>query len=354
MADRRIGKRYHNGRKEQSKYPHLSILFEAFYNAKIAEGVSPRTLETYQKCYEYLCEYLTLINKIHYLNSVTTEVLRGYITWMLKSKRKWEGHAHKAERDKTVGLSPVTVNTRLKGLRTMFNFLFVEEIIASNPFDKIKPVREPVNKIVIMNSDQMRRILKESNKRTYAGFRDYVFMTLLIDGFFRISTALSIKRSDINFGTGIVRISAERLKSRRSIAVPVERSTLRLIMELIKENMEAGFDSELIFLTNFGEPISRNRMRDRIKQHATAAKVEINVYPHLFRHSAATLFIENGGDPRYLAEILGHSDLRQIMRYTHLSEDSIKEQHAKFSPIKNVIGGKSSSRRIKRLREAEF
>ncbi|MFB6362510.1 tyrosine-type recombinase/integrase [Paenibacillus elgii] len=345
-TDQRIGKRYKNDRNVRAKHASMDELYETFFNAKVAEGVSKRTLETYEENYRFLCDFLAMTDTPREINSVTPEVLRKYITWMLRSKRKWEGHAHKAERDKTAGLSAVTVNTRMKGLRTMFNFLYNEDLIETNPFHKVKPVREPENEIQIMTAEQLERLLKAPDKRTYAGFRDYVFMSLLVDGFYRINEALNLKKSDINFETGMTYVTAERVKTRRSKSVPLEKSTLRALSDLIKENAE--FDTDYIFLTNYGSLISDDRMRDRIKQHAKKAGLEIRVYPHLFRHTAATMFLENGGDVRFLAEILGHADLRMVLRYTHLSKKSVKEQHGKFSPINNVMSGLSKQRKIKR------
>jgi len=265
---------------------------------------------------------------------------------MLKEKRKWEGHAHKAEKDKTVGLSPVTVNTRLKGLRTMFNFLYDEDYIQNNPMAKIKPVIEPESEIEVMSGEQLERLLKMPNRKTYVGFRDFVFMNVLIDGFFRLNEAVKIKVSDIDFNLELITIPANNVKVRRSKKVPISKGTLRLLADLIKENED--FDSEFIFLTNYGENIADDRMRDRIKIYAEKAGLEINVYPHLFRHSAATIYLENGGEVRFLAEMLGHRDLRMVMRYTHLSKKSVKEMHSKYSAIHNITNKLSKDRRTHR------
>lgn len=344
--DKRSGKRYKSERSVRTKNESLAGLYETFFNAKVAEGVSKRTLESYEENYRFLCDYMRLVDVPIELISVTPDLLRGYITWMMRTKRKWEGHAHKSEEEKTVGLSAVTVNTRLKALRTMFNFLEAEDMIQTNPFNKVKPVREPESEVQVLTSDQMERLLKTPNKRTYAGFRDYVFMVTLVDGFFRLNEALKLKKSDINFATGMVTVAAEHVKTRKGRSVPLERSTLRIISDLIKENED--FETDYIFLTNYGEPLSDDRMRDRIKEHAREAGIDVRVYPHLFRHTAATMYLENGGDVRFLAEILGHSDLRMVLRYTHLSKNAVKEQHSKFTPIRNVLSGLSKERKIKR------
>ncbi|GGF87891.1 tyrosine-type recombinase/integrase [Paenibacillus abyssi] len=344
--DKRIGRRYKNTRRSGKGPASLDDLYDTFVTAKIAEGVSARTIETYEENYRFLCDYIALEGLPREFDSVTTDLLRSYINWMLTKKRKWEGHAHKSEDEKTVGLSPVTVNTRLKGLRTMFTFLYAEDEIPYNPFDKIKPVKEPEQEIEIMTAEQMERILKSPDRKTYAGFRDFVFMNVLIDGFFRINEALKIRESDINFETGLVTIPAVNAKSRKSKTVPLSRGTLKLLRDLIADN--ADFETDYVFLTNYGDNISDDRMRDRIKQHARKANIDVRVYPHLFRHSAATLYLENGGEIRFLAELLGHADLRMVLRYTHLSKKAVSEMHVKYSPIHNVTGKLSKERRIMR------
>ncbi|BCG59728.1 hypothetical protein PUR_31530 [Paenibacillus sp. URB8-2] len=60
------------------------------------------------------------------------------------------------------------------------------------------------------------------------------------------------------------------------------------------------------------------------------------------------MFLENGGSERYLAEIMGHSDLRMVSKYTHLSQKSIKEKHELFTPMNNVISGLQKGRKTKR------
>lgn len=118
---------------------------------------------------------------------------------------------------------------------------------------------------------------------------------------------------------------------------------MRLLQGLMKECEE--FDSEYVFLTNYGGPLRDDRFRDRLKDYAKKVGIKVRIHPHLFRHTSATLFLENGGTERYLAEIMGHSDLRMVSKYTHLSQKSIKEKHEQFSPMNNVVGGLQKKRK---------
>ncbi|WOZ39800.1 tyrosine-type recombinase/integrase [Paenibacillus polymyxa] len=344
--DNRTGKRYKNDRKTKGATKSLDELFDIFCHAKIAEGRSKRTLEMYQESYNYLCDYLDEVNVERSMTAITPDLLRSYIAYLLHSKRKFDNHPHKHERDKTIGLSPVTVNTKLKSIRTMFRFLEDEGHIDRDPTAKIKKVKEPEKNITIMSSEDLKKILAQPDQRTYAGFRDYVIINVLIDSFMRINEVLTLKKTEVDTEEGVLYLSELITKSRRGRTVPIQQRTARLIRELLKECEE--FDSEYVFLTNYGGPLRDDRFRDRLKGYVKAAGLKMRVHPHLFRHTSATMFLENGGSERYLAGIMGHSDLRMVAKYTHLSDKSIKEKHDQFTPMNNVIGPLQKERKRKR------
>jgi integrase/recombinase XerD len=193
----------------------------------------------------------------------------------------------------------------------------------------------------------MKRLLDVPNKRRFADFRDYVLMVLLIDGMMRISEAINLWKSDFDYKGQTVTIRAAVAKNRKTRTIPLEHRTCRLIKELIAEN-ETDFESEYIFLTNYGEQITRDHFRKRLDKFAEQAGIKKNVHPHLFRHTAATRFLENGGDLRHLQMLLGHSDLRVILRYTHLSDQALRKQHDQFTPLKQVLSAQTLPRKTKR------
>lgn len=68
--------------------------------------------------------------------------------------------------------------------------------------------------------------------------------------------------------------------------------------------------------------ISASYVRYHLKKIQNLAGIETKITPHIIRHCTATL---KGADQRYLAAILGHSDLRSTMRYQHLKVDHLRE-----------------------------
>lgn len=346
MGDRRIGKKYVFQRQIKGSDRQLDDLFDIFITSKISEGRSPRTIESYTEYYRYFCNYLTHAGLEHTLTAVTPNVLRAYMTWMLHSKRKWENHPHKSKENQTLGLSAVTVNTKMKALKAMFRFLHEEGIILVNPAVRIGKLPEPENEIRVLTVDELKRLIAAPNIRTYAGFRDYVAIHVLIDSFARANEILSLKESSIDFKLGMVYFDAEVVKTRRGRSVPLSDRTLRLLRELIKEN--SNFDSEYLFLTNYGELMRDDRLRDRIKQHAISAGIDANVFLHLFRHTSATLFMDKGGSLLHLATIMGHKDARSTMRYATPSARALKESHKAYSPMNDVLKPQNQARKTVR------
>ncbi|EQB35274.1 hypothetical protein M948_19435 [Virgibacillus sp. CM-4] len=323
----------------------LDDLFKVFLSIKTAEGRAKSTIQQYKDNYKYFTAFLEKQNIEKSLNELNRTIFRKYITYMREEVTKFEDHKYKTETQRTKGLSPLTINTRLKTLRVMFQCLFEEEIISFNPILGVKNVPNPQENIEILTIEELRSLLKSPNKSTYAGFRDHTLMHVLIDGMSRISESIKLKESDFDFKHNTATIRASVAKNRKSRTLPLKPLTMRLVRKLIDTNSD--FSTEYVFLTNYGEPISRDHFRKRLYEYADQAKIKKKVHPHLLRHSAATAFLEDGGDIRHLQMLLGHSDLRMVVRYTHLSNKALQNQHAKHSAINKVANKLSRPRKTK-------
>jgi integrase/recombinase XerD len=324
----------------------LDDLFHAYYQAGVAVGRAPDTLKSYVHNYAAFCEYLDEHGVPRELSYITTELGRAYVIWLRDEKQQYNDKSTMPNYKKVVGLLPKSVNTRLKMLKAMFKFLLEDGLIEHDPFYRVKPLADVGREIKVLTVDELSRLLKAPDQRRYRGFRDYVVLNVLIDGMLRINEAMTLRKEDVDMQSGALILRREVVKTRKSRVVPLTKRTLKLIRELNKETEE--FNSEYLFLTTQGNPLTPGRFGRSLKEYADIAGLDKRTYPHLMRHSGATLFLEGGGSARHLQMILGHSSAKMTNHYTHLSDAAVKNNHDEYSALNAVIGNSGKSRKILR------
>lgn len=80
-------------------------------------------------------------------------------------------------------------------------------------------------------------------------------------------------------------------------------------------------------------PIDTKTVWHACEQAAKRAGIQKHVYPHLLRHCFATHLLEAGADLRTLQVLLGHQDLKETIRYLHLST---RHLNATASPLDSL------------------
>jgi len=321
-ADPRKGRRIVKGRtRDLQQVPSENMVtldhaFQIFYSSKKAEGMRERTLEEYVNGWRYFREWLNQKDpEIRFIQQIGAEHLRSYVDYM-SNKRKYSEVPSRKQTGET--LSPYTVAFRLRILRTMFNFLHRENIIGDNPISNIKQPRFDHKEKDTLTEERLEKLLAAPDTSTYAGFRDRTLMMLLADG-------------DLN---------------RKPRMVPISVHVLREVLRLIDEN-QRYFNSDYIFLSNYGEPLKADHFRKRLKLYAKAAGIPVEIVsPHRFRSFFCRQFLMNGGDLFTLLRIVAHASIETTRRYVPMNDEMIRQQHEHFSPIARMGLSRINKRRL--------
>lgn len=67
---------------------------------------------------------------------------------------------------------------------------------------------------------------------------------------------------------------------------------------------------------------------------------DFRMNPHKFRHTFATHFVINGGDPFSLCDLLGHTNIETTKIYVNMSQKDLKTKHAQHSILSNIENAK--------------
>lgn len=236
---------------------------------------------------------------------------------------------------------PKTVKRKIACVRAFINYLEFDEQIASNPISKIHlDFREPFTLPKSLPLSTIQKLLKtvynnaEQQNHSLTGYRDIAVLELLFATGLRVSELCSVTPEDLNLKNGFVRVQGKGARERIIfISNPDTLSALRSYQKsYIKEISESGW----FFVNRLGNRLSEQSVRGIIKKYTEIAKLNGHITPHMFRHSFATLMLEEDVDIRYIQSILGHSSITTTQIYTHVSLNKQKSIMRKKHPRNRI------------------
>ncbi len=307
-------------------------LLEEYQLALQAENKSPRTISWYLDILARYFRFLASKRLLKPIEQMGPAELRAYLLYLQKADR-WSGHPNIGQGKGP--LSPFSIQGHARAVKALWGWLEREGHIQTNRLAKFPLPKVPVKPVDILSMDQIQELLGQIDRLTPTGARHFLIVLLLIDTGLRISELVSITLSNVDLTGGFIKVVGKGQKTR---FVPLSPETRREISRYLKVSRPRLTPSDshylYLFATPDGGPISVNSVQQYLRRLATSAGLDgVRVTPHVLRHSFASAYIANGGNPFTLKEILGHTTLAMTMRYVHLQPSDLQAQHAMFSPV---------------------
>jgi len=233
-------------------------------------------------------------------------------------------------------LSFPSQHTRLVPLKAFFKWLAKENHILYNPASELELPRLhrrlPKHLLTV---EEIERILNQTSLHGAIGIRDRAIIETLYSTGMRRMEAANLKLYDVDLTNGSVMIRGGKGNKDRLIPIG-ERACawIRKYLDEVRPGYVVEPDHGTIFLAEYGEPLVKGRLTDMVRRHIEAAGITKPGSCHLFRHTMATMMLENGADIRYIQAMLGHSSLSTTEIYTQVSIRKLKEIHTATHPAK--------------------
>jgi integrase/recombinase XerD len=230
-------------------------------------------------------------------------------------------------------------HTRLTPIRGFFKWLARQNHILYNPASDIElPRLEKRLPKHILSVKEVETVLGQPDVTTATGLRDRAMLETLYSTGMRRMELIGLKCFDIDAERGTVMI--RQGKGRKDRMIPIGERAIAWIEKYrddVRPELACGADEGVLFLTHLGEAFTPNRLTQLVRDYVDAAKLSKRGSCHLFRHTMATLMLENGADIRFIQAMLGHAELNTTQIYTQVSIRKLKAIHTATHPAKPKI-----------------
>lgn len=274
--------------------------------------MSGKTIDAYQIDLKQLKEYLYTFYSVELIKSVSKEMIKAYL-------------------QKISDYKPKTIKRKIASMKAFFSFYEFENETFINPFRKMKiHLKEPYILPTVMCDSEIKQILEflyrqriqnnRHNGYTYkAQIRNIAIIELLFATGVRVSELSQLQCKDVDLIHAVIKVYGKGSRE-RIIQICSED-----VIAILNEYKELIQPTTSFFINRFGHEISAQSIRLLVKRCVKELKLSKHITPHTFRHTFATLLLEEDVDIKYIQSLLGHSSIVTTQIYTHVNSNKQKK-----------------------------
>ena len=213
------------------------------------------------------------------------------------------------------GLAPRSLARVLSAWRGFYAWLVRHGEAASNPCAGVRAPKAARRLPEALSPDEAVRLVSIEDE-SELGIRDRALFELAYSSGLRVSELTGADLASLDAKAGEMRVTGKGSKTR---IVPVGRAALEAIEAWLAVRAKiARRGEDALFVARSGRRITPREVQRRIKRWAALAGIEVDVHPHMLRHSFASHVLQSSGDLRAVQEMLGHASIASTQVYTHL------------------------------------
>lgn len=278
-------------------HPDITEKVKLFLAAKKLEGLRPLTLKGYGIELRTFGKYMQKP-----VDQISTNDIRNYLGSFTHLKLS-------------------SISRKLSVLKSFFGWLSEEDVIQRDPTKRIKPPKKEQRLPKALSIEEL-EMIREFCLKT----RDRALIEVFYSTGCRLSEIQQLNRQDIDWQNRSAKVFGKGSKEREVFFSSKAIYHLRKYLDSRKDAHPALFVTER-------QPVRRvsNRAIQRlVKIIAVRAGIKKNVHPHVFRHTMATLTLNNGADLVAVQSLLGHANPATTQVYAQITDGRRRDQHRQY------------------------
>ena len=285
------------------------MLIEKFLDyLQFEKNYSSNTLNAYKRDLTQYNKFVVDYNDKLKIEEVNYKIIRSWIVKMVNNN-----------------VSNRSINRKVSSLKSFYNFLIKTETINSSPLIAHTPLKQSKKIQVPFSQDEINSLLdSDFFTNDYRGILQKTIISFFYFTGVRRIELITLKESDVNIESSIVKIMGKRSKERIIPILPKLKKLITYYKE-IKSKFHNKTLSDYLFISKNGNQLSEKFVYRTVNEYFKLVSPKLKKAPHVLRHSFATHLINEGADINSVKELLGHSSLSATQVYSHTSMERIKE-----------------------------
>ncbi|AOT70564.1 tyrosine-type recombinase/integrase [Geosporobacter ferrireducens] len=233
------------------------------------------------------------------MEDITTSDIQQYILFLKKERCLCAG----------------TINNYISAIKFFYTYVLGREWDAL----KIPRMKRPHEFPVIPPKEDVLAILEATTN-----LKHKAILMLIYGSGLRVSEVAKLKISDICSKT--MRIRVDHAKHNTNRYTILSETSLKLLREYFKAHFSDKsyiLDDWLFPGKNKSEHIHIKTIKNTLIKLRNRLKLDKNISAHTLRHCFATHALEDGVDPVFIQQMLGHKNLRTTTSYLHMTSKSL-------------------------------
>ncbi len=251
---------------------------------------------------------------------------------------RWQRHLYLHRKADGEPLTTRSQIAHTHPVKAFFRWLARENHILYNPASELEMPR--IGRRLpkhIMSVAEAEKVLAVPNLKTPVGLRDRAMLETLYSTGVRRQELINLNVYDLDADRGVVMVREGKGKKDRIIPIGARAlAWIEKYLEDVRPDLASGADPGTLFLATTGQPFSPARLAEIVREAVNDSGIGKRGSCHMFRHTMATLMLENGADIRFIQAMLGHAELSSTEIYTQVSIKALKAVHTATHPAKPI------------------